>query len=92
MSSLGYIVFDVESKRYEKIVNSHFFAYIYEIFIFIADTSSWAHFKGNFTLIKKFKICITLKWVLFPVPSHSIPEKSRNFKISIYAYISVLKM
>ena len=39
------------------------------------ETSSWAHFKDNFTLNQKFKICNTLKWVLAPVLPHTKPEK-----------------
>ena len=39
-------------------------AYVYEILIFIVETSSWAHFKDNFTLNQKLEIYNTLKWVL----------------------------
>ena len=77
---------------YEKFRNFTLFClYIYKILIFVVETSSWGHFKGNFTLNKKFKICNTLKWVLDPVSTHSKSEKSRNLKICIKAYISVLK-
>ena len=49
-----------------KLRNFHFFAYVNEIFNFITETSSWAHFKGNFVLRKKIKKCITLKWIFRP--------------------------
>ena len=61
------------------------------MFIFVVETSSWAHFKDNFALIKKFKTCVTLKWVLPLTSSHSKHEKSRNVKISINAHKFKLK-
>jgi len=69
----------------------HFLAYVYKIFIYVIETLSWAHFKDNFTLNQKLKICITLKWVLAPALPHSKPEKSQNWKIWMKAYIPVLK-
>ena len=38
-----------------------FFPYVYEIFNFVVETSSWAYFKDNFVLNRKLKTCITLK-------------------------------
>ena len=58
-----------------------FWPFMYKIFIFVIETSSWAHFKDNCTLNQKLKICNTLKWVLAPVLPHSKPEKSQNWKI-----------
>ena len=49
--------------------------------MFVIETSPWAHFKDNFTLNQKLKICNTLKWVLAPVLPHTKPEKSQNWKI-----------
>ena len=66
---------------YEKNLNFIFFPYVYKIFIFVIETSSWAHFKDNFTLNQKLKICNTLKLVLAPFLPHSKPEKSQNWKI-----------
>ena len=66
---------------YEKIQNFTFFSLSIKMLIFVIEASSWAHFKDNFTLNQKFKICNTLKWVLAPVLPHSKPEKSQNWKI-----------
>ena len=49
-----------------KLRNFQFLAYVNNFFNFITDTSSWAHFKGNFILRNKLKKCITLKWILHP--------------------------
>ena len=73
-------------------MNFNFFPYLYDIFNFIVETSSWAHFKDNFALIKKLKTCVTLKWVLPLTSLHSKHKKFRNVKISVNAHKSELKM
>ena len=42
-----------------------FQGYMHEIFKIVWETSTWAHFKDNFMLKNKLKICIALKSIFY---------------------------